>query len=184
MKKKKKVELASGITLVLLLIITIIILLLSGISCGGSPDSIKRGDVASIQRTMEGETDENIQYGELPNRDKQEIKDELNAIAAEKKMRIQISSNPVFPDSASYGDFLIANNSENKYDQMVEVTKEDGELIYKSGVIPPGSYIEKAKLIKELPAGDYTCSARIYSLDENKTVCGSVVFIITVTVKN
>ena len=70
------------------------------------------------------------------------------------------------------------------YPQVVEITRNDtGETIYKSGAIPVGSKIEKAKLSADLDAGTYECTALFYNVDpDTGDYLGCAGAIITITV--
>ena len=63
---------------------------------------------------------------------------------------------------------MIVNEGVNNYPQVVEITRNDtGDSIYKSGAIPVGSKIEKAKLSVDLEPGTYECTALFYNVDPN-----------------
>ena len=81
-------------------------------------------------------------------------------------INISMNTSPVFSDGTSEGNLMIVNEGVNRYPQVVEITRNDtGETIYKSGAIPVGSKIEKAKLSADLDAGTYECTALFYNVD-------------------
>ena len=103
-----------------------------------------------------------------------EIVANLNKKVEAGMINIAMNTSPVFADGTSEGN-----------PQVVEITRNDtGELIYKSGGIPVGSKIEKAKLDVDLPAGTYACTAMFHNMDpDTGESLGCAGAIITVTVQ-
>ncbi len=93
---------------------------------------------------------------------------DLNEKVEEGMINISMNTTPVFSDGSSEGNIMIVNEGINRYPQVVEITRNDtGELIYKSGAIPVGSKIETGKLMVDLSAGTYECTALFYNVDPN-----------------
>ena len=156
-KKKKKI-----IAAVIAAIVAIIILLLCLSQCD-------RGVVADDGRpTFDLTQDANATDGGIDGKSQEELQEELNKIVEEGMINISMNLNPVFANGAADGNLLIVNEEINRHPQVVEIYRDDtDELIYRSGVIPVGSKIEKGKLNVDLPAGQYACTAYFNSVDEN-----------------
>lgn len=116
--------------------------------------------------------------------DTEEIVASLNKKVEAGMINISMNTSPVFSDGSSEGNLMIVNEEVNNYPQIVKITRNDtGETIYKSGGIPVGSKIEKAKLNVDLPAGVYECTAMFHNVDpETGTSLGCAGAIITITI--
>lgn len=72
---------------------------------------------------------------------------------------IQYNDTIRFDNKDSYGNIEVSNKKENRYNIRVEIILlETGQTIYTSGLIQPGYYIEKVKLEKPLPTGEYVAN--------------------------
>lgn len=82
-------------------------------------------------------------------------------------------------------DAVIGNSSENKYDTYFEVYLEDDEetLLYSSPIIPVGKRLDKLKLDKGLPAGQYEALCTFHLLDSEEKEVGDVSFYVTLVFK-
>lgn len=104
--------------------------------------------------------------GIIPGYTEEEIKEVLQRKADESSFSFEINSMPVFKDGKSEGNLRIANPPYNKYSIEVEIKLDsNGEIVFKSGEIPPKHYIEYAKLSKKLGAGEYDATATITAYD-------------------
>lgn len=127
-------------------------------------------------RDEEGEGFENIfdttidrdaEKGGLDIRSDEEIQEDLKRKLEESMMNISMNLSPVFYDGNSQGDLNIVNEEVNNFMQVIEIYRKDtDQLIYKSGGIPVGSKIEKAKLDVNLPKGVYDCVAYFNAVNE------------------
>ena len=156
-KEKKKSK--------LLWIIIFLLLLLIGIGAGIYYQMTKDSNLGRLTR------DELALGGMLPGKTDQEISDILNAKVAEGMVDIGIAAGPIFENGGKKGRIAIENIAANRYSFQVDVILDDtGEVIYQSGVVDPGYYIEYIKLNKTLQAGDYQATAHFttYSLDETE----------------
>jgi hypothetical protein len=80
---------------------------------------------------------------------------------------------------------LIENPARNTKSFIVTLCLEDtGEEIYKSGIIPPNSYIEKATLNKTLKAGTYPAVAYFTTYLPDGSEDGAVGVNMTINVLN
>lgn len=127
----------------------------------------------------------NAVIGAMPGKSKEQLEAELTQQVSEKEVAFAINSNPVFPTGREAGNILFENPQSNNKLTRVEVTLDDtGELIYKSGLLEPGSYVPEAKLLIDLDAGDYTCTATIYAYKlDDESFIGKVAAGLTVTVQ-
>ena len=114
------------------------------------------------------------------------IVDGLNEKVEEGMINISMNTSPYLEDGTSEGNLMIVNEGVNRYPQVVEIKRNDtNETVYKSGAIPVGSKIEKAKLSADLPAGSYECTALFYNVDpDSGSYLGCAGAIINITVKN
>ena len=101
-------------------------------------------------------------------------------------MNVSMNPNPVFENGSAQGDLRIENIEKNHYSYTVTITKDDnGEEIYKSGLLEPGYYINEAKLSKNLSAGEYPATARFLAYQNpDEAPIGAAVVKLNITVKN
>ena len=143
-------------------LIVLLLLVLIGLAAGICYQITKEDDLSRLAR------DELALGGMLPGKSPQEISDLLGAKIAEGMVDIGISAEPIFERNGKKGRLGIENIAANHYSFQVEVKlDETGEVIYKSGLIDPGYYVEFVELNKTLQAGDYEATAVIttYSPD-------------------
>lgn len=97
-----------------------------------------------------------------------------------------INYEPVFFDGTTEGSLLIVNGELNKYPQVVEIYRDDtSELIYRSGSIPVGNRVVSGKLLIDLDAGEYACTAYFHSVHpETNERLGHAAVQIEVVVEN
>lgn len=106
----------------------------------------------------------NAVVGTMPGKSKEQIEAELTQKVSEKEVAFSINANPTFETPESKGNILFENPKSNKKLTRVEITLDsDGTLLYKSGLLEPGSYIPEAKLLETLDYGSYPCTATIYA---------------------
>ena len=173
-KSRNKTYITAGLVILALLIIAAL-LLFKGCS---KEDPVSENPAPSLvydSTAIEGGWEEV---------DTEEIVASLNEKVEAGMINISMNTSPVFSDGSSEGNLMIVNEEVNNYPQIVEVTRNDtGETIYKSGGIPVGSKIEKAKLNVDLPAGVYECTAMFHNADpETGTSLGCAGAIITITI--
>lgn len=128
---KKKIITAIIIILLLLVIILLFYWQMGSVYVGG----IKEGQLPGTEALKEAEND---------------------------RVRIQINARPFFKSGKSEGNLNIGNPDTNEYDMEVTITRDDTEeVIYESGRIPPGYYIDNDKLQVVLSKGSYIAKAKI-----------------------
>lgn len=155
MIKKKKIQ----------ILIVLLLLALIGLGAGIYYQMTRENEMSRLAR------DELALGGMLPGKSEQEISDLLGAKIAEGMVDIGISAEPIFERNGKKGRLGIENIAANHYSFQVELKlDETDEVIYKSGLIDPGYYVEFVELNKNLQAGDYQATAVIstYSLDETE----------------
>ena len=130
--------------------------------------------------------DDNAVEGGWNKIDEARVREGLNAGVEEGYINISMNTTPFFENGEAEGNLMIVNESVNRYPQKVVITRNDsGDVIYESGGIPVGSKIEKAKLLKNLPAGTYECTAMFHNVNpETGESLGCAGAIINITVKN
>lgn len=124
--------------------------------------------------------------GILEGRTPNEIQSLLNQVVEEGMFNISINPDPIFENGKAEGNIAIENIPANHYYTKVLITlNETGEVIFKSGGLKPGQYIEKIKLDKNLKKGDYPATA-VFEITYPETLetIGSVAADITIHVLN
>lgn len=177
-KDEKKEKLLKVLKVAVLILFVLIVLLFLFKSCSIDNDNTDQSTGLVY--------DPNVVDGGWDDADIDRIVASLNGKVEEGMINISMNTSPVFEDGASEGNLMIVNESINIYPQVVEITRNDtGETIYKSGGIPVGSKIERAKLSKDLPAGHYTCTAMFHNMDpDTGKSLGAAGAIVEITVLN
>lgn len=141
-----------------------LIILLIGIA-GGALYFFQTNDKGRLAR------DEDALGGILPGKSASEIADLLNEKVAEGMVNIGILAAPVFENGGQKGKIGIENTPGNRYSFQVDlILAETGAVIYSSGLIEPGYYVEYIALNQTFKSGDYPAVAvfTTYSLDETE----------------
>lgn len=114
-----------------------------------------------------------IENGVLPGYTEGEIEEILQRKADESMFSFEINARPFFKDGNSEGNLRIANPPYNNYAIAVEISLDsNNKIVFKSKKLNPNQYIESAKLIKRLKAGEYNATARIkaYSIEDDELI--------------
>ena len=146
-------------------LIILLLLLLLGIAAGMYFRMMQTNHKDRLAR------DELAFGGMLPGKSEQEISSLLSEKVKEGMVDIGIAAEPVFEYNGKKGRLGIENIAANHYSfQVVLKLDETGEILYESGLIDPGYYVEYVELAKKLQAGDYQATAvfTTYSLDESE----------------
>lgn len=96
--------------------------------------------------------------------------DALDDVVEDGQVLLGIAAEPVFEYNGKRGRIGIENDEANQYSFQVTITEDaTGDVLYESGLIDPGYYIEYIELNKTLAAGDYPATAvfTTYSLEES-----------------
>lgn len=125
-----------------------------------------------------------VKEGIIPGYTKEQIEQILQRKADESTFSFEINSRPVFKNSKSEGNIRIANPPFSKYPIEFIITLDSTkEVIFTSPKLKPNNYIEKAKLDKELKAGDYNATATINAYDDKGEKIGTSSAKIVISVK-
>lgn len=174
-KKKKKKW--------LLLLLLLLLLILGGVS----------GFFVwkNMQPKSQFELDRNALEGFLPGKSKRDIEKELNRIIEKGRFNVSMNPTPIVKDKKI--NVAIENVPANNYYMQVEVyiyqDKEDPdktELIYKSGMIKQGYYIEEGDIQKgvSVKTGTYDGIAIFHAFNPETTEeIGSTAMTLQVTVE-
>lgn len=141
----------------------------------------KDSELTKLQRDL------NALAGILPGKSLQEIQQLLNEKVQEGMVNISINPEPKFANGRAEGNLAIENIPGNHYALQVDIQLNDtGEIVYQSGLIDPGFYINRAKLNKNLSKGDYPATAifTAYYVDEVDEVLAKVNVDITLHILN
>ena len=117
---------------------------------------------------------------------KEDVQKILDTVVSKGMFNASINPNPVFSDGNAEGDLWIENIQANHYYTTVTIIRNDnGETIFSSKGIKPNQNIEKAKLDKALPKGEYPCTA-VFRITDPETMkeIGLVNIQLTITVQN
>lgn len=129
--------------------------------------------------------DENVITGETSKEDLTKKLQDAQKKVDEGMVAIDIAPTPIFEDGSSEGQVMIGNPAKNTKDFVVEFVLDDNEeVVYKSGLIPPNGYIEKAKLSKDLEKGIYPTVAYFTTYDAEGIESGRVGLNITIKILN
>lgn len=125
-----------------------------------------------------------VKEGIIPGYTKEQIEQILQRKADESTFSFEINSRPVFKNGKSEGNIRIANPPFSKYPIEFIITLDSTkEVIFISPKLKPNNYIEKAKLDKELKAGDYNATATINAYDDKGEKIGTSSAKIVISVK-
>lgn len=121
------------------------------------------GGIRAKKPRSQYDIDRNALAGFLPGKTEEEIQAELNRIIDKGRFNVSINPTPTLEHGEI--DLLIENVPANHYLMQVEVLIPEKDLtVYKSGLIKPGYFIEKAESEVQLAAGDYNGLAVFHAL--------------------
>lgn len=118
--------------------------------------------------------------------DKKELVKKMQSVVDDGYFNLQMDTELIFNSSNENGKIQIINPEQNKSIIAVDVFLDgEDDLLYESGSIYPRQYVNKGKLLKELPKGEYQAyaKAKIYDLETKKEQTTSIVNL-TIQVKN
>lgn len=139
-----------------------------------------------LQEKQELQAEKNAQMGIIPGMSDDEIQQRLNEKVAEGMLNVAVNPNPVFQNGKSEGNLRIENIPGNQYAVTVTVTLDGtGEVVYESGLIDPGYFVENVTLDKNLDAGQYPALALFTAYDlKTKEKVGTAGIRINITVQS
>lgn len=170
-------------------LLLLLLLLLLGIVAGFVYHIVTTKHQERLQKELDAE------LGFLPGMSEQDIQDRLNQIVEEGRLNVSINPTPTYENGKAKGNIQIENVQGNRYSFTVAVevvgTSDDagakdyvGKEIMKTGLIDPGSYVQKKQLSVDLPKGEYVCIATFTAYDKKENEVGSVGTQIMITVQN
>ncbi len=124
--------------------------------------------------------------GSLQGKTPTEVQGLLNSVVEEGMFNVSMNAKAVFNNGKSEGSIGLENIPQNRYFCRVIIRRDDtNEVLYESKGLKPGQYIDKIKLKKNLPAGNYDCTAQVIATDpESLDDIGQVQVKIQVSVLN
>ena len=176
-EKKKKKKKKKWLLLLLLLLLCF--------ACGGGYYIWK-----SNQPKSKFEEDLNALQGFLPGKTQAEIEAELNRIIKEGYFNASVNGEMTLENGIL--DVNIENVPANHFDTVVDIylypeagRNENGQLIYESGIIKPGYYVETADVKAKIDPGVYNGQAVIHAIrqDESQEEMGKTVLNLVIEVK-
>lgn len=123
--------------------------------------------------------------GNMPGKTQEQLEAEKNRTIDTDTIAFSLNSNPEFSDGKSKGFIQFENPDGNGKLTRLEIYRNDtGDLIYHTGILKPGSYVEEDVLDAELPQGEYDCTAQIYAYGmRQKDYIGKITIGVMVRVK-
>ncbi|MGN0625985.1 MAG: hypothetical protein ACI4I8_06925 [Oscillospiraceae bacterium] len=99
-------------------------------------------------------------------------------------LRYWLNEAPWFEDGKSKGTVCFQNDAGNQHFVQISYRLEDGEEVYRSGIIPPDSHISRAALSRALSPGEYdaVCQIELFDMDTLESL-GTLAEKITITVQ-
>lgn len=130
--------------------------------------------------------DADAQAGRADYKTHDEMVAELNEIVNQGMLTIAIQNNLEFENGTSEAVANIENPPSNTFVTKVIITLDKtGEVVYESGGLEPGKFIEKIKLNKDLDPGTYPATAEFQAFDpKDLKQRGSTSGQITITVEH
>ena len=171
-KKKKKI----------IIIAVVAVLLLAGVT-GGVMWYMNR---PQLDDTTQYWFDKFAEDGTLEGKTPQEIQGMLDQVMEEGMVNVSMNTYVVFEDGTSEGSLGVENIAANRYYIRVILTNDaDGSVLWESAGLKPGQYIDKITLNQDLPAGEYSCTAKEIITDpETLEDIGAAEVKVTILVKN
>lgn len=169
-------------TVLLVVILVLIIVLLAGVLAW----FLTHRGGAEEEEFSDDFFDPFAQTGILPDMSEEQIQEELNRVVEEGMLNVSIAGRIIFDDGAGQGKANIVNSEANHYIQKVRLELVDtGEVLYESGGIKPGQYIQFITLDRDLDPGEYSAAAvfTAYTIEERQLV-GSTSARVTILVKD
>ncbi len=155
--------------IVVAVIILIILLLLGLVQC----QSCQTGD----------DMEPNVTVGPMENMSQEDLQKMLDDQLEEGMLGFAINSVIVFDSPEAKGKIMFENPGNNAKLTKVEIFRDDnGELVYSTGYLQPGSYVEEDTLDVKLEPGSYPCTAYVssYKLDSKKFIGKAAVAVVIV----
>ncbi len=112
--------------------------------------------------------DDNAVMGVLPGIDMEQRQSELQQQLDEGMIAFSINASPVFETGGAEGNLMLENPAQNAKLLLVEIYADaTSELLYRSELLPAGSYIENDRLDKVLEPGRYPATAYFHAYRED-----------------
>jgi len=117
--------------------------------------------------------------------DEAAARDRRNQSLIENMEYISLERQIYFADAQAKGTARIANDSRSQFHVQVTLVRDaTGEVLYESGLLEPGYYIEEIHLNGSLKKGYYPCTAVWNFYSEHDEYAGETAWKIVVIVKN
>lgn len=109
----------------------------------------------------------NATVGMMPGVDLDERRQQLQAQLDDSMIAFSVNTNPLFSAGTGEGNLMLENPGNNAKLLTARIVLKNGDQIYESDAIAPGSYLEKVKLDKQLSAGDYEATVYLNAYRED-----------------
>lgn len=112
-------------------------------------------------------------------------RDQRNQSLIENMKYISLERQIYFEDARARGTARISNDNQSEFHCQVTMVRDaTGEVLYESGLIEPGHYIEEINLKGSLKKGYYPCTAVWSFYSEHEEYAGETAWKIVIIVKN
>lgn len=129
--------------------------------------------------------DTSIVLGEAKEGSVSEKLEQMQKNANENSIGIEMNIEVVLENGDSEGNAMIGNPDTNTKSFVVSIILDDTkEEVYRSGLIPPNSYIDTIKLTKSLAKGKYPATAFYEVYNDAGEMTGKTGINLTITVLN
>lgn len=117
--------------------------------------------------------------------DGESARDQRNQLLIENMQYISLERQIYFESAQAKGAARISNDSKSELHCQVTVVRDaTGEVLYESGLLEPGYYIEEIRLKGSLKKGYYPCTAVWSFYSANEEYAGETAWKIVVVVLN
>ena len=142
----------------------------------------------TINSTTQDSYSPNATVGALPGKTNDQIKADMQGKIDDGMIAFSINTNMVFTDGNAEGLLKLEAPVSNTNNIQFVINRDDnGEVLYRSGLLKPNSYIDQDKLQTEQPLkkGVYNCTATVTLHDpETEMEKGKVQAAIVIRVEN
>lgn len=159
------------------------LLLLVLAAAGGTAWYVNR---SPLDKTTRYWFDQDARRGSLAGAEHRDVQGMLDAIVEEGMFNVSVNARVEFADGTSQGSLGLENIAANRYVCRARLIRDaDGAVLYESGGLEPGQFIDKIVLNEDLPAGTYPCTVQVTAADpDSREEIGQVDVAVTVTVLN
>lgn len=116
--------------------------------------------------------DPSARKGHYEGKTPEEIQEDLDADVAWHSMEISVASHVTMAEGSTACELRVENIEANHCDQKVRVweTGHEDDVLYESGAIAPGEYLQFVELAHALPVGTHTFTVQFQGYEQSPTL--------------